>query len=360
MKVGLGLYCGQLTADHFRFARQAGATDIIAHLVDYRSEFPKLVRNASGDGYVWPRSQMTSTKHLWTQEELADLKSAIEKEGLRLAAVENFDPSHWYDVLLDGPRKAQQLEDLKTMVRRVGRAGIPIIGYDFSVAGVWGHVVGPFARGGAESVAFLGPEGPQETPIPNGSVWNVTYDAAAPAGTVGSVSSEQLWKRLEDFLHAVLPVAEEVGVRLAAHPDDPPMPTLRGTARLVYQPHHYRRLLAIHSSPANAIEFCAGTIQEMTEGNVYDAIDEYSRAGRVAYVHLRNLKGKVPRYHEVFIDEGDMDVIKVLQILHKNKFDGVLIPDHTPQMCCAAPWHAGSAYALGYMRAAIRIIEGTR
>ncbi|MBI4580761.1 MAG: mannonate dehydratase [Planctomycetes bacterium] len=357
MKIGLGLYCSQLTTDHFRFARQAGATDIVAHLVDYRSEFPKLVRNASGTGYVWPRSQMASTKHLWTEEELRDLKAAIEAEGLRLAAVENFDPCHWHDVLLDGPRKREQLEDLKTMIHRVGKVGIPIIGYDFSVAGVWGHVVGPFARAGAESVAFLGPDGPPETPIPSGQVWNMTYDADAPPGTVGTVTSDQLWQRLADFLNAVLPVAEEAGVRLAAHPDDPPMPTIRGTARLVYQPHHYRRLLAINASPASALEFCMGPIQEMTDGSLYETLHEFSAQGRIGYVHLRNIVGKVPRYHEVFIDEGDIDVIRALRILHKNGYDGVLIPDHTPQMCCAAPWHAGSAYALGYMRAAIEMIE---
>jgi mannonate dehydratase len=71
-------------------------------------------------------------------------------------------------------------------------------------------------------------------------------------------------------------------------------------------------------------------------------------------VHFRNVRGKVPRYHEVFVDEGDVDMLRVIRILHDNGYDGVLIPDHTPQMTCAAPWHAGMAFALGYMRAAIQ------
>jgi len=153
-------------------------------------------------------------------------------------------------------------------------------------------------------------------------------------------------------------VAEEAGVRLAAHPDDPPLQTLRGQPRLVYKPELYQRLLDIYPSYYNALEFCQGTISEMRgEMDVYEAIERYSRQGNIAYVHFRNVKGKVPNYHEVFIDEGDVDMIKALRLYHKNGFDGLMIPDHTPEVSCAAPWHAGIAYALGYMKAAIRMVE---
>lgn len=100
-----------------------------------------------------------------------------------------------------------------------------------------------------------------------------------------------------------------------------------------------------------------GTIQEMTEGSIYDAIDEYSGQGKIAYIHFRNVRGKVPCYREVFLDEGDIDIFRVLSILQANQYTGVLIPDHTPAMSCAAPWHAGSAYALGYIRAAIEAVR---
>jgi mannonate dehydratase len=90
----------------------------------------------------------------------------------------------------------------------------------------------------------------------------------------------------------------------------------------------------------------------MTEGNIYDVVDRYSRQGKIGYVHLRNVAGKVPRYHETFIDEGDVDMIRVLSILTRNGFDGVVIPDHTPQMTCVAPWHAGMAHTLGFILAA--------
>ena len=81
------------------------------------------------------------------------------------------------------------------------------------------------------------------------------------------------------------------------------------------------------------------------------------QAGEIAYVHFRNVRGKVPEYHEVFVDEGDVDMVRALRLYHRNGYDGVIIPDHTPQMDCAAPWHAGMAYALGWMRAAIRLVQ---
>ena len=140
---------------------------------------------------------------------------------------------------------------------------------------------------------------------------------------------------------------------LAAHPDDPPAPVLRGQPRLVYQPRLYQKLLDLRPSPRNALEFCVGSLAEMTEGNIYEVVDHYSRQGKIAYVHLRNVHGKVPRYRETFVDDGDVDMIRVLGILKKNGFDGVVIPDHTPQMACSAPWHAGMAYALGYIRAVL-------
>jgi mannonate dehydratase len=135
------------------------------------------------------------------------------------------------------------------------------------------------------------------------------------------------------------------------------MPTIRDQPRLVYQPQHYQKLIDLNRSPANTLEFCIGSLAEMTEGNVYDAVDQYSRQHRLGYVHFRNVTGKVPTYKETFIDDGDVDMLRVLRTLKRNGFDGVLIPDHTPAMACAAPWHAGMAYAMGYMKAALKILE---
>jgi mannonate dehydratase len=350
MKLGLGLYRHQLDEEHYRFARQCGCTHLVIHLVDYfrSSRSNKPGDQPVGDDSGWGLAG--DPDKLWTYEEIAATKRDINAAGLELEAIENFDPAHWHDVLLDGPKKAQQLENLKTTIRAVGRARVPIFGYNFSIAGVAGRVKGRFARGNAEAV---GMDGPLDTPLPNGMVWNMVYDTHASPGKVRSASLEQLWERCRDFLEALIPVAEEAGVRLAAHPDDPPLPTVRAQPRLVYQPRLYQKLLDLKPSRANVLEFCVGTLAEMVEGDIYEAVDTYSKQGKIAYVHLRNVRGKVPFYKETFIDEGDVDVRRVLQILKRNGFDGVIIPDHAPQMSCAAPWHAGMAYALGYLKAAM-------
>lgn len=352
MKLGLGLYRQMLTRENFQFARQAGATHLVVHLVDYFASSNSLSTGSGGDAWGVTQNQ----NRLWSYEELRDLKAGINAAGLELEAIENFDPSHWHDILLDGPRKAEQMEGIKTIIRNMGKAGIPVMGYNFSIAGVWGRTETESARGGARSVGFSQADAPPQTRIPNGTVWNMIYDPEAPAGDIGTVTHEQLWARLEDFLQEIIPVAEEAGVRMAAHPDDPPFPTLRDTARLVYQPHLYQRLLDLVPSPANTLEFCLGTLAEMTEGDVHEATDHYSRQGKLAYVHFRNVRGKVPDYQEVFVDEGDIDMFRILRILRDNHFEGVIIPDHTPQMTCDAPWHAGMAYALGWMRAAVTTV----
>ncbi len=352
MKLGLGLYRHMLTPENFSFARQAGATHIVAHLVDYFRGAPKA-RDDQPTGTDRGWGLAGDPDKLWTLDELVALRREVEAAGLKLEAIENFDPAHWHDILLDGPKRAQHIENVKTILRRMGHAGIPVMGYNFSLAGVAGRTKGNYARGGAPSV---GMEGPYDTPMFNGMVWNMVYDEDAPAGTIPSITHEQLWSRLERFLNDVLPVAEEAGVRLALHPDDPPLPTIRAQPRLVYQPRFYQKVIDLNSSPANQLEFCIGSLAEMTEGDIYEVVDQYSRQHRLGYVHLRNVRNKVPYYKETFIDDGEVDILRVLAILKRNGFAGVIIPDHTPQMSCAAPWHAGMAYAMGYMKAAMKSI----
>lgn len=356
MKVGLGLYRYMLTREYYDFARQAGCTHVIVHLVDYFKQSPTNPRNNQPTGAKYePWGVAGDPEKLWTVDELKRLRREIEDAGLVLAAIENLDPAHWHDVLLDGPQRPQHIENVKTIIRRMGEAGIPVLGYNFSIAGVSGRVSGLAGRGGASCVGMDGPA--DDVPLPNGTVWNMVYDPAAPPGALPSISREELWRRFERFLAEVVPVAEQSGVRIAAHPDDPPMPTIRRQPRLIYQPGLYQRLIDLVPSPSNTLELCVGTLAEMSEGDVYEAVDRYSRQGKIAYLHLRNVVGKAPHYRETFIDEGDVDMIRILSILKRNGFDGVVIPDHTPQMSCSAPWHAGMAHTLGYILAALAMLD---
>lgn len=355
MKLGFGFYRHQLNTETMRFARQCGATHAVVHLVDYfggRSEEERKDQPTGTLEKGW--GDAGDPEKLWTVEELTQIKRDLEAEGLVWAAVENFDPAHWHDVLLGGPKRDAQLENLCTLIRRLGEVGIPIMGYNFSLAGVAGRVPGHQARGGAYS---LGVDGMESTPVPNGMVWNMVVDHDAPPGTIPECSPSELWNRVEVFLNAVLPEAERSGVRLAAHPDDPPFPELRGTPRLVHKPELYHRLIGLNPSPSNQLELCLGTLAEMPGADVYTATREFAAMKRIGYIHFRNVRGTVPKYHEEFVDCGDLDMFRVLQILAEEKYDGVLIPDHTPLMSCGAPWHAGMAFAMGWMRCALQRIE---
>ena len=354
MKIGFGLYRHMLDDDHFAFARQCGATHLVVHMVDYfrgndrfsRSDQP--VGDTSGWGFA--------DGGIWTVEELTALRTAMARHGLEFFAIENFDPLHWCDILFDGPRRDAQLETVKQIIRNVGAAGIKVIGYNFSLAGVAGRITANRARGGAQTVGLEGSNPLLEQPLPNSMAWNMVVDPDA-TGLRPPTTTEQLWERLAWFLERVVPVAEEAGVVLAAHPDDPPLDLVRGQPRLVNQPHLYQRLLDLKPSPSNKLEFCLGTIAEMSQGDVYEAVEQYSAQRNIAYMHFRNVSGRVPTYHEMFIDDGDIDMARVIAILKRNEFDGVLIPDHSPQMTCGAPWHAGMAFAMGYISAAVRLAD---
>jgi mannonate dehydratase len=292
---------------------------------------------------------------------LRALQQLVASEGLVLEAIENFAPAHWDQILTAGPGREQQMENLKKTIRNMGKAGIPVMGYYFSLAGVWGRVWGPFGRGGAEAVGYLEAEAPAQTPIPIGEVWGQQVLENPPPGNIGTVTREQMWERLAYFLNNLVPVAAEAGVKLAAHPDDPPLPELRQTGRLITHPDHYQQLLDLVPDATNGMEFCQGTITEMPgAGDVLSVIRRYAATGRIHYVHFRNVKGKAPNYREVFVDEGDVDMIDALGVYREAGYTGVLIPDHTPHTSCAAPWHAGMAYALGYLRSAMNMLERGR
>ena len=353
MYIGIGLYRHMLNDEYFQFARQLGCTHLIIHLASYYSG---QVVTATDSEHNYGES--LSDDYFWTEDYISGLVEKAKNYGLEIYGIENFNPAHWYDILLDGPRKEEQLESLKNIIRIAGKCGIKAFGYNFSIAGVWGHQHKNKARGGAESVCFDASELDLDSPIPEGQVWNMTYDPeAAEKGFIPPVSRNELWKRLKWFLEGILPEAEKAGVEMALHPDDPPMPEMRRAARLVCQPEYYQDVIDLSSSPSNKLEFCMGSIQEMTHGDIYQAINQYSAENRISYIHFRNVKGKVPCYDEVFVDDGDIDMYKALQILAKNNFKGVLIPDHTPLITAGGdPWKDGMAYAIGYMKALVDVL----
>ncbi|SFP67752.1 D-mannonate dehydratase (UxuA) [Mesorhizobium sp. NFR06] len=129
----------------------------------------------------------------------------------------------------------------------------------------------------------------------------------------------------------------------------------RGAARLVNRPEKYDRLIDIVDSPVNGLELCLGSLQEMPDSDgIYGHVRRFAQRRRIGYIHFRNVRGKVPTYHETFVDDGDIDMAEIVRILRDENYDGVMIPDHTPEMSCDAPWHVCKDFALGYMRALVQ------
>ena len=274
----------------------------------------------------------------WEFDSLRETARRFEEQGFRLCALEGdeFDMSR---IKLGLPGRDEDIEHYRMLLRNMGRLGIGLLCYNFMAGVGWFRTrFDRPERGGALTSEFNRAELPPEPEEP-------------------VVTHEQMWRNYEYFLRAVLPVAEEAGVKLGLHPDDPPMEGRRGMPRLVYQPGLYQKVLDLNPSTSNKLEFCMGSIQEMTEGDIYQSILQYAGQGKISYCHFRNVKGKIPKYDEVFVDEGDIDMLKALSLLKQCDFDGVLIPDHTPEIDCQAPWHAGMAFALGYMRAAMQQLD---
>ncbi len=338
MKLGLGLYPHIWDDTHLTMASQLGCQSVVAWM-----PLP------AGDG-------------IWHAEDLARVRADVNRHGLELAAVENLPPAQWDHVLLGEEGRDRQIRNLQQTVRNLGAVGIPVLGYYFSIVGVWGHwrdahQKGP-GRGGAGVRSFDAAKLPTDEPPTEQEMWGKGFLPHRSAERrLPPLDEETLWERLRYFLENLIPVAEEAGVTLAAHQDDPPVPSLRGQARLLYSVENMQRLLDLVPSPRNQLEFCQGTVSEMAGVDVIAAIRRFASAGKIAYVHFRNVSSQVPQFDEVFLDQGYVDMLEALRAYHECDFPGTLIPDHTPYLNTQTPWETGMAYALGYMRAGLQMLK---
>ena len=312
MKLGFGLYRNSLNTDNYKFVNQIGATHVVAHLTNYFSGSNPEISSGGNNGWG-----VCDNEPIWDIEFLSGLKKEMQDHNLVFEAIENFNPLHWHDILLDGPKKNEQIEGLKRLLQNMGKVGIPIMGYCFSLAGVWGWERGQYARGKADSVALVEGSRDFQEPIPDGMIWNMRYREGDANKFVPETKENEVWERLEFFLNQLLPIAEENNVSLAAHPNDPPLPVMRRTGRILKNPSEYDRLININKSDKNKIEMCLGSIQEMEEDGLEDYLDKYSRDNRIGYIHFRNVIGKVPNYIEAFVDDGDINMVNIIKILKK-------------------------------------------
>ncbi len=320
------------------FAHQLGLTGVQLHN-------PNLL--TSGDGY-------------WSLEELRALRERCDADGLRIDGLENVPVAHFWKVQRGLPGRDEQIANYQRTIRNMAAAGIDLLGYNFLATYVWRTEMAAAGRGGAWVTAFdladvgagnalagyrLTPDEPVDEPI----------------------SAEQMWANHAYFLEAVLPVAEEVGVRLALHPDDPPVnEPLGGAARIFTSPAAIARAGdQAGGSPSWGLNFCLGTVSEMGgEQSINEVIDLLGSA--IFYVHFRDVRGTVPRFRECFLGEGNFDPARVIRRLDGAGFDGFLIDDHVPAMIgdidtwgdtsSAAYCSRGRAHAIGYLQGVLNAL----
>jgi mannonate dehydratase len=330
MKLGLGIRPQYWDDAHLSLAKQLGCEAIVAWMP-----------LSPGDG-------------IWHAEDLARLKRQTNKHGLDLAAIENLPPAHWDKILLGESGRDEQMRNVQQTVRNMGEVGIPCLGYYFSIVSVWGHWRDGSdggGRGNAGVKSFDVAKVPTHEPPGNQQIWfRTTLTHRDPRGTLPPVDEPTMWERIEYFLSNLVPVAERAGVVLAAHPDDPPVPMLRQMARPLHSIEGLQKLIDLVPSNSNQLEFCQGTISEMPGSDIPRIVEQFGRQKKIAYVHFRNVSATVPRFDEVFIDEGHVDMVGALRAYQRVGFDGLIVPDHTPAVSSAAPWDTGMAFALGYIR----------
>jgi mannonate dehydratase len=175
----------------------------------------------------------------------------------------------------------------------------------------------------------------------------------------GPLTDDDMWSSFQYFMKALVPVAEEAGIRLALHPDDPPVASLGGVARIFRSVDGLKRAVELFPGPGFGIELCLGTVSEMGgQDAVLEAVRYLAPRDKIAYVHLRDVQGTVPCFVECFLGEGNYQPALVIRTLHELGYDGFIMDDHTPALVGDSSYgHRGRAFALGYIQGLIEMME---
>jgi mannonate dehydratase len=265
------------------------------------------------------------------------MRRMAEQHGLQLI---NTAAPGWDALTLGLPDRDQKIEAWRMLLRNLHAAGIPTLGYNFKPVGNF-RTESAIGRGGVRYSTFNYDEFMQNPPYYPEKV----------------ISEDQLFENIEYFLSRVIPLAEELGIRMALHPDDPPIPeVMGGAARIVSSIEQYKRIFNLVPSRSNAMLFCQGCVTEMGV-DVAQAIREIAGLDKIVYVHFRNVRGTPRNFQETFIDEGDVDMVKMMETYRDAGFNGPFMMDHTPRFADdQQTFWAGHAFAVGYMRALIQTV----
>lgn len=286
----------------------------------------------------------------WSEAALAYNIESYREHGFTLVALEDSAPLDKARLALDG--RDEQIDNVITQIRAMGRLGIPTLAYNWMALSSWGRTdIAIQDRGGALVTGY------------NREI----AQSKDPLVEPGEVTHEQMWSGLEYFLDAVIPVAEESGVRLAMHPDDPPQQLDRNLPRIMSSVAAFRRLLSLNSSEYNGITFCQGNfalMSEVVDGRVGipDLIREFGTEN-IPFVHFRDVKGTVDAFQETFHDAGQTDMPACMEAYYDIGFAGPMRPDHVPTLAGesnARPGYEtlGRLFAIGYIRGLEQSVYG--
>lgn len=282
-------------------------------------------------------------KGYWTSDDIRPVKKACAEAGLTLESM--MIPIDFYlQARLGKAGRDKEVENVCRTIRAAGDEGIPMLEWRFWPDFYWDDRVGYYAvegRGGAKYKAFD---------------YNKVKDAR-PFAEIGEVDEKEMWARFLHFAKPVVAAAEKADVRLTMHPNDPPVPVMRGVARIFHHTDGLRRFLKEVPSKFSGITFCQGTIAEMGV-NVLDEIRHFGKEGKIFLVHFRAVRGAVPKYTEVFLDEGDLDMLQVMKAYRETGYAGPMVSDHTPGMEGDTKWgHRGRTFSHGYMRGLVHAVN---
>lgn len=290
---------------------------------------------------------------LWTDgahanyDYFASRRELFERAGIKVYGFGNSSVHNQDAIVLNLPNRDEKVEEYKRYLRAMGQAGIPYTTYAHMGNGIW-STEPEQTRGGARARA-LNLEKAKEG-------WWVGKKYQLPLTHGRQYSKEELWDNFTYFIKQAAPVAEEAGVMIGIHPDDPPLPEIGGIPRCIFSSFEgYKRALEIADSPNVGICFCVGCWLEggdLMGKDVLESIRYFGEQGKIFKVHFRNVDAPLPHFVETFVDNGYMDMYKVMKLLGEVNFNGVLIPDHIPAM--ANDHRVGTAYSIGYMNALLK------
>ena len=245
-------------------------------------------------------------------------------------------------VQLGQPGRDQDIETYRRFLRDLGKLEIPIASYDF-------HPANTYTTSMVEQRGYTARQ--FDLNDFRTRVEKRQFDR--------EYSADDIWSNYTYFVKAVLPVAEEAGVKLALHPDDPPLAKMNGVAKLFTHYDGYRRAEEISGGSHNwGLTFCVGTWSEGGDKmgkDVFEMIRDFGGRGKIFEVHFRNVTGPLPHFVETFPDDGYMDMYQVMKALRQVKFNGAAEPDHVPRLAGdSGMLRAGTAYCIAYMRALLK------